>query len=57
MRHRRVLLMNAMVVTALVVGGLLAAANGANDTSKGVATLVGAGLADADRARALERGV
>lgn len=49
--------MNAMVVTALVVGGLLAAANGANDTSKGVATLVGAGLADADRARALERGV
>ncbi len=44
--------MNAMVVTALVVGGLLAAANGANDTSKGVATLVGAGLADADRATA-----
>lgn len=37
---------------ALGIGFLLAATNGANDTSKGIATLVGAGLADVDRATA-----
>jgi phosphate/sulfate permease len=46
------LLMTLPCALALVTGFVLAAANGANDTSKGIATLVGAGLADVDRATA-----
>jgi inorganic phosphate transporter, PiT family len=37
---------NAYVLSVVVVAGFLAFANGANDVSKGVATLVGSGVAD-----------
>lgn len=42
--------MNLAVVTALVFGAALAYANGSNDVSKGIATLVGSGVTDLRRA-------
>lgn len=44
--------MNFTAFLALLVGGFLAYANGANDVSKGIATLVGSGVTDYRRALA-----
>jgi PiT family inorganic phosphate transporter len=42
--------MNGVALVVLVVGAALAFANGANDVSKGIATLVGSGVTDTRRA-------
>src|SRR5258705_6854849 len=42
---RCILRPHSMILTLLILGGLLAFANGANDNAKGVATLVGFGAA------------
>ncbi len=44
--------MSTMMIVVLVTGALVALVNGANDVSKGVATLVGSGLATPRRALA-----